>query len=238
MNLFACSLLLTNSIIFLSLGSRVIAQTLDIDEASEKLEVAPSLIENSPIIQKWIEAIPDVSQEIRHQPIFRTLIRFGYSQFPSNNQSGGVFIGVEDLFLGNTPLTFSAEYITDLNADSSSQSDRLSLGGDLKYYLLPLGSYINIAPSLGYKYIETSNYQTDGINVGLKLIFALSPQGATDISLSQNFISPTSSEEVGITEIKAGYALNKTIRLSAGIAWQNSIKNADSQVNVGFEWMP
>ena len=219
-------------------GSQVIAQTTDVDEASQKLDVEPDLIENSPTIQKWIEEIPDVSREIRHQPSFPTLIRFGYSQFPSNNQSGGVFIGVEDLFLGNTPLTLSAEYSTNIDGNSNSKNNRLSVGGNLKYYLLPLGNYVNIAPSLGYQYIETSNYQTDGINVGLKLILAFSPQGAADISLSQNFIAPTSSEEVGITEVKAGYALSKKIRLSAGIAWQNSIKNTDSQVNIGFEWMP
>ena len=224
--------------IFLLGGSRIIAQTIDVDEASQKLDVEPDLIENSPTIQQWIKEIPDISKEIRYQPSFPTLIRFGYSQFPSNNQSGGVFIGLEDLFLGNTPLTLSAEYSTNFNGNSNSKNNRLSVGGNLRYYLLPLGNYVNIAPSLGYKYIETGNYQTDGINVGLKLIFALSPQGAADISLSQNFIAPTSSEEVGITEVKAGYALTKKIRLTAGIAWQNSIENTDSQVNIGLEWMP
>lgn len=238
MNLFAFSSLLTASMIYLYGDGQVIAQALEIEEASQELDVDPNLIENSPIIQKWIEKIPDVSEKVRHQPSFRTLIRFGYSQFPSNNQSSGVFIGVEDIFLGNTPLTFSAEYTTNINNNSNSKNNRLSVGGNLKYYLLPLGNYVNIAPSLGYQYIETSNYQKDGINIGLKLILAFSPQGAADISLSQNFIAPTSSEEVGITEIKAGYALSKKIRLSLGIAWQNSIKNTDSQVNIGFEWMP
>jgi hypothetical protein len=211
-----------------------VAQSLDPSEASQELDVDPAIIENSPVIQEWIQEIPDISSEIRHQPVFRTLVRLGYSQFPSNDNAGGFLIGVEDVFLGNTPVTLSGEYITSLNDDD----DRLAVGGNLKYYLLPLGSYINIAPIIGYKAIETGDYQTDGLDVGIKVIFAISPQGAADISVSQNFIAPNSSEEVGITEVRAGYALNKDIRLSAGIAWQNSIKNNDSQINLGLEWMP
>jgi hypothetical protein len=219
-------------------SNEVLAQSLDASEKSQELDIDPQIIEDSPVIREWIEEIPDISSQIRNQPSFRTLIRFGYSQFPSNSDAGGVYIGIEDVFLGNSHFTVSGEYITSVNDDSSSGNDRLAVGGNLKYYLLPLGNYINIAPVIGYKSIETKDYQTDGLNVGIKVILALSPQGAADISLSQNFISPTSSEEVGITEIRAGYALTKDIRLSAGIAWQNSIKNDDSQINIGLEWMP
>ncbi len=225
-------------IIYLFIGSQVNAQPLNMFEAGQELDVDPMIIENSPVIQEWIQEIPDVSAKIRYEPSFRTLIRFGYSQFPSNNDSGGIYLGVEDVFLGDTPLTFSGEYTTSFNDDSNSNNDRLSVGGNLKYYLLPLGNYINIAPMIGYKAIETGNYQTDGVNIGVKVIFALSPKGAADISLSQSFISPTSSEEVGLTEIRAGYALSDKLRLGAGVAWQNSIKNSDSQVNIGLEWMP
>lgn len=238
MNLFSFFLLFLISFLSLFGNDSVVAQSFDTSEGSQELDLDPAIIENSPVIQKWIEEIPDISSEIRHQAVFRTLVRLGYSQFPSNHNAGGFFIGVEDVFLGNTPMTLSGEYTTSLNDDSRSGNDRLAVGGNLKYYLLPLGSYINIAPVIGYKAIETGDYQTDGLDVGIKIIFAISPQGAADISLSQNFISPTSSEEVGITEIRAGYALNKDIRLSAGMAWQNSLKNSDSQINLGLEWMP
>ena len=214
------------------------AQSIDIPVESDNLEVDPTIIENSPVIQEWIEEVPDISHKIRHQPSFRTLVRFGYSQYPSNNHAGGIFVGVEDIFLGQTPFTVSAEYNTSLNNDSNQENDRLSVGGSLKYYLLPLGSYINIAPSVGYQYIETNNYQTDGLNLGVKIILALSPKGAADISVSHNLISPTSNEEVSITEVRAGYAINKHLRLAAGVGWQNSIGNNDSQVNLGLEWMP
>ena len=238
MNLLSFFLCLIVPFLYLVGDNEVLAQSLDASEKSQELDIDPEIIENSPVIREWIKEIPDVSSQIRNQPSFRTLIRFGYSLFPSNNDAGGVYIGIEDVFLGNSPFTISGEYVTSLNDDSSSRNDRLAVGGNLKYYLLPLGNYINIAPLIGYKSIETNDYQTDGLNVGIKVILALSPQGAADISFSQNFISPTSSEEVGITEVRAGYALSKYIRLSAGVAWQNSIKNTDSQFNIGLEWMP
>ncbi|WP_330203704.1 hypothetical protein [Cyanobacterium sp. Dongsha4] len=202
---------------------------------SSNLDVDPNLIENSPVIQKWIKEIPDVSDEIRNQPSFPTLFRVGYSQFPSNNNSGGVYVGIEDLFVGDTPLTFSANYSSDLS--NNSQGQRVSIGSTIQYYLLPLGGYINIAPVVGYRYIETNGYHSDGVNVGVKVKFAFSPQGAADISLIQSFIAPTSNDEVGVTEIKAGYAINKHLRLSSGISWQNSIKQEDSQLNIGLEWI-
>ena len=237
-NLFAFSLVLGSTLLYLGNVDSVVAQDSEIEDASQKLDVDPEIIKNSPVIQQWIEKIPDVSDNICNQPSFPSLIRLGYSHFPSNDKSGGVVVGVEDLFLGNTPLTFSAEYATTIGRQQDSENNRLSVGGNLKYYLFPLGNYVNIAPSLGYQYIESGTYNTDGVNVGVKLIFALSPQGAADISVSQNFISPTSSEEVGITEVRAGYAVTKNVRLSAGIGWQNSIANNDSQVNIGLEWIP
>ncbi|MTF37579.1 hypothetical protein VKI21_10085 [Cyanobacterium aponinum UTEX 3222] len=221
------------TLVFYSLSiSQVCGETVG---DSSNLDVDPSLIENSPVIQKWIKEIPDVSDEIRNQPSFPTLFRIGYSQFPSNHHSGGVYFGIEDLFVGDTPLTFSADYSSDLS--NNSQGQRLSVGSTVQYYLLPLGSYINIAPVVGYRYIETNGYHSDGVNVGVKVKLAFSPQGAADISLIQSFIAPTSNDEVGVTEIKAGYAINKHLRLSSGISWQNSIKQEDSQLNIGLEWI-
>jgi len=212
------------------------AEEINIPEKSQEFDLDPAIIENSPVIQQWIQEIPDVSAKILYQPSFRTRYRFGYTQFPSNNDIGGVFVGVEDFFIGNTPLTFSAKYSTDIS--NSSKDNRISLSGNLQYYVLPLGNYINIAPMVGYKYIETNGYNTDGLNVGVKFAFILSPQGAADIFLTQSFVSPNSKEEVGITEINVGYALTKNIRLSTEIGWQNSIKQNDSQISIGFEWMP
>lgn len=226
------------SIFLLSLfifSSPVSGETIEKLPNDETFDVDPDIINNSPVIQEWIKEIPDVGAKIRHQPSFPTLFRWGYSQFPSNNHSGGFFVGVEDVFLGNTPLTFSADYTTDLS--DNPKGERLSLGASLQYYILPLGNYINIAPVVGYKYIATNGYHSDGVNVGVKVKFALSPQGAADISLIQSFVAPTSDNEVGVTEIRAGYAINEHLRLSSGISWENSVQQEDSQLNIGFEWI-
>lgn len=203
-------------------------------DAAEELDLPRDIIENSPVIQKWLKEIPDVAGEIRHKPSFSTLLRLGYSQFPSSHHAGGFSFALEDLFIANTPLTVNAQYSRNFDGANRKQK-RQTAGGSLQYYLLPLGDYVNVAPIVGYKYIKTGDYATGGLNLGVKLKLALSPGGGSDISVTQSFLSPTSSQEVGMTEITAGYAITKSMRLFSGISWQNSIKQADSQVTVGLE---
>lgn len=216
----------------------VMAQDRDIIQKSEQFELNPSILENSPVIREWMKEIPNISDKIIHEPSFRTRYRLGYTQFPSNQDAGGIFLGVEDIFLGDMPLTFSGKYSQEVSNSDRIESNRMSVGANVQYYLLPLGSYINIAPVLGYRYIETAGYHTGGVNVGVRLGLMFSPQGAGDIFITQSFVSPTGNEEVGITEINVGYAVTKNIRLATEIGWQNSIKQNDSQVSIGFEWMP
>lgn len=216
----------------------VMAQDREILEKSAEFDLNPSILENSSVIREWINEIPNISNKIIHEPSFRTRYRLGYTQFPSNQDAGGIFVGVDDIFMGDTPLTFSAKYSQELSNSHRIESDRMSVGANIQYYLLPLGSYINIAPVLGYRYMETAGYQTGGVNVGVRLGLIFSPQGAGDIFITQSFVSPTGSDEVGITEINVGYAVTRNIRLATEIGWQNSIKQNDSQVSIGFEWMP
>lgn len=198
---------------------------------SEELEVSPEILESSPVLQRWQKEIPDILKEIRNDPSFRTRVRLGYSQFPSNRNIGGINVGVEDIFLGRTGLTVSADYHTSFN------SDRVSAGADLRYYFLPLGSYVNIAPVLGYRYIKSNKYSTDGVNLGIRLMLALSRTGAADISFTQSFVSPGSKDEVGISTISVGYALTSHLRLSTDIQKQNSVEEKDSRVSIGMELM-
>lgn len=199
---------------------------------SETLDLSPEIIENSPVLQRWIKEIPNVLEDIENDPSFRTRIRLGYSQFPSNNDAGGFNIGVEDIFIGKTGVTVSADY------QASFNGDRKSVGADLHYYIFPLGNYVNVAPVLGYHYLESNNYSTDGINLGAKLMLSLSRTGAADISLTQTFVSPGSSEEVGITRLSFGYAVTKNLRLSTDIQKQNSRAAKDSRVGIVLEWTP
>ncbi|MBD2580485.1 hypothetical protein H6G50_22755 [Oscillatoria sp. FACHB-1406] len=194
--------------------------------------VSPEILENSPVLQSWGKEVPDVLEEIRHDPAFRTRVRLGYAHYPSTDGKGGFNVGVEDILLGRSGFTVSANY------DRAFNGDRATAGVDLNYYVLPLGSYVNIAPVVGYRNITTGPYWTDGVAVGGKVILPLSRTGAADISFSQLFVSPGSANEVGITTLSAGYAFTPNLRLSTDIQKQNSIGDKDSRVGIVLEWMP
>ncbi len=198
----------------------------------EQLDLSPNIIENSPVLQRWLKKVPNVLEEIRHDPSFRTRLRVGYSQFPSTDQAGGFNVGVEDAFVSRTGLTVSGDYQRSFNGK------REAYGADLRYYVLPLGGYINIAPQVGYRNLTTGNFSTDGVNVGARLMLALSRTGAADISFTQSFVSPGSNEEVGLSTLSVGYALTHNLRLSTDIQKQNSKEEKDSRVGINFEWMP
>jgi hypothetical protein len=202
------------------------------NSAAEELDLSPEIIENSPVLQRWLEEVPNVLEDIRNDPSFRTRLRLGYSNFPSNDDASGFNVGVEDVFIGRTGLTVSGDY------QASFNGDRQTFGADLRYYVLPLGSYVNVAPLVGYRNIESNDYSTDGINVGARLMLALSRTGAADVSLTQSFVSPGSSDEVGITTLSFGYAVTRNLRLSTDIQKQNSREEKDSRVGIVLEWMP
>lgn len=209
------------------------AQAPSGESAAEQLNLDPAVVEESPVLQRWLQEVPDVLSEIRQDPSFRTRVRLGYSQLPSTGQAGGFNVGVEDVFVGRTGLTVSGDY------HQTFEGDRRTYGADLRYYVRPLGSYVNLAPVVGYRHLETDQYQTDGVNVGLRLMLALSRTGAADLSLTQSWVNPgSSSEEVGITTLSAGYALTQHLRLATDIQKQNSRQARDSRVGIVLEWMP
>jgi hypothetical protein len=191
----------------------------------------PKLIQSSPVLQRWLQKIPNIQQDIKHDPSFRTRLRLGYSQFPSTNQAAGWNVGLEDLFIDRTGLTVSGDY------QASFDGQRKAGGVDLRYYLLPLGSNINLAPVLGYRWLETTRYSSDGLNAGLRLLWVPSRTGAADISLTQSWVSLGTDEEVGLTTLSFGYALTRHLRLSTEIQKQNARQRKDSRVGVMVEWM-
>jgi len=199
---------------------------------ANNLDLSPEVIEGSPVLQRWLKKVPNVLEEIRNDPSFRTRLRLGYSQFSSDEQAGGFNVGVEDVFIGRTGFTVSGDY------QGTFDGEREAFGADLRYYVLPLGSYVNVAPVVGYRNLETDDYSTDGLNVGLRLMLALSRTGAADVSLTQSFVSPTSREEVGITTLSFGYAVTRNLRLSTDIQRQNARQSKDSRLGIVLEWMP
>lgn len=213
------------------------SQPVESDEpASEpidpvEVEIDPAIVEDSPVLQRWREEVPNVLSEIRNDPSFRTRLRLGYSQFPANEQAAGFNVGVEDVFLGQSRLTISGNYQRSFNGS------RETYGGDLHYYVLPLGSSINIAPVIGYRHLDTDRYTTDGVNVGARLRIVPSRTGAADITLTQSWVAPGSDEEVGISTLSLGYAVTHNLRIATDLEKQNAPARKDSRVSIVLEWM-
>ena len=196
------------------------AQDLGLD-----LDLKPEVIQKSPVLQRWQRQVPNILDEIKNEPSFRTRLRLGYSQ------TGGMNLGVEDIFIGNSRFTVSGDYYRAFN------HNKHSYGVNFNYYLRPLGSYVNIAPVLGYRHLEAEKYSTDGVNLGAKLLFVLSRGGGADMSLTQTWIAPGTAEEVGLTRLSVGYAVTRKLRISTDIEKQNAKKSRDSRLGVVLEWM-
>jgi hypothetical protein len=201
-------------------------------DPAESLDLDPDVIETSPVLQRWRQSVPNVLSEIRHDPSFRTRVRLGYSQFPANRQAAGFNVGVEDVFLGRSGFTVSGDYQRTFNGE------REAYGADLHYYVLPLGSSINLAPVVGYRRINTDRYSTDGVNVGARLRIVPSRTAAADITLTQSWVAPGSDQEVGISTLSFGYAVTHNLRISTDLEKQNAPARKDSRVAVVLEWMP
>lgn len=201
------------------------------ESIEKELDLTPEIIKSSPVLQKWWQRSPDVLEEIENQPSFRTRYRFGIPQFPSANQSLGIYLGLEDIFIGASPLALRVEY------QRAIAQQHQSYGSDILYYLRPLGSYINFSPVLGFRHLETDSYSRDGLNIGGKLLLVLSRGGAADISLTQSWVSLGSAEEVGLTTLSFAYAITNNLRISAEIQKQNAKEDKDSKVGIILEWM-
>ncbi len=209
-------------------------QTFDLGALAqgENLDLSPEIIQNSPVLQDWLQDIPDISDEIRNQPSFRTRIRAGYAHFPSSGQASGVSLGVEDVFLiAGTGLTASGSF------NRSWNDQRESFGAEARYYLLPLGSYVNLAPTLGYRSLETPDYVTNGLDLGFRLMIIPSRGGGADIAVSQRWVAPGSETEIGMTSISLGYAVTSRLRLGTDVEFQNSRAGQDSHLGLLLEWL-
>lgn len=196
----------------------------------ETLDIDSNLIQNSPVLKKWGTEIPNLLEDIRNDPSFNTKVKLGIVQYPSSDDLGGFQVGIEDVFFGTTGITASIGYSQSLNAD------RVHFEGDLFYSLFPLGNYFNLAPVVGYHYLETEDYQEDGLNVGLQLRLVLSRTDAADIRLTQSFLSPGKETEVGLTTLAVGYAVSDQLRLGVEIQKQNAAVSKDSRVGVLTQW--
>jgi hypothetical protein len=198
---------------------------------AERLDLNPQIIEDSPVLQRWLEEIPDLRSEIRHDPSFRTRLRLGYARFSPDNHANGFNVGVEDVLVGQTGLTVSGDY------QGTFDASRQTYGADLRYYVLPLGSNVNVSPVVGYRHVAIDSNTTEGLDLGLRLLLSLSRTGAADIALSQSWVAPGTEAEVGLTTLSFGYALTHHLRISTDLQKQNSPYSKDSRVGIVLEWM-
>jgi len=196
------------------------------------LEPDSTLIDHSPVFQRWLQEVPDVLHDIRHAPSFRTRARIGYAHALSAHQPEGWYVGIEDGFVGHTGVTVSGDY------QQSFEGDRKTYGANVRYYLLPLGSVVNLAPTLGYRHLATrESHTTEGMDIGIRLMFVLSRPGAADIALSQRWVAPGTESEVSLTTLSFGYAVTPQVRLSTDWQFQNADHLHNNQVGMGLEWM-
>jgi len=196
-------------------------------EAPALLDLDSDAVDNSPVLQRWLQQTPDIADQIRHDPSFRTRLRLGYARL---DDRGGVIVGVEDVFVGNTGLTVSADY--------SQHGQHRGYGAEMRYYLLPLGDYVNVTPVVGYRALETVGEETDGVTLGVRLMLALSRTGAADVAISQRWIAPGSGDAAGLTNITVGYAVTQQLRVGSEFQWQTVGDDHDHRVGLVLEWMP
>ncbi|MGB3292376.1 MAG: hypothetical protein WBB01_05180 [Phormidesmis sp.] len=198
--------------------------------APRPLNLSPTVIEQSPVLQRWLETVPDVQADIRNDPSFTTRVQAGTTFFPSTEGTSGFALAIEDWFIGRMPLTVSADY------QQNYRGDRQAYGADLHYYVLPLGGYFNLAPTVGYRAAKSADYyQVSGANIGVRLRFVPSRTGAADLTLDQSWVVGD-SQGLSITQLNLGYAITPDLRLSTDLEWQSTADRDDSRVGINLEW--
>ena len=198
---------------------------------AQSLDLSPEIIEGSPVLQRWLEEVPNVLEEIRNDPSFRTRVRVGYAQVTSSDDGSGVNVGVEDLFIGRTGLTLSGDYFAGSGGFSGG-------GAQLRYYVLPLGGYFNLAPVVGYRHIEGESYSTSGVELGGRAMLVLSRTGGADLSLGYSVVGIGGDQTVGLGTLGVGYAITPQFRLSTDIRRHDADGDNDTRFGIGLEWMP
>ncbi|MGB3240616.1 MAG: hypothetical protein WBB29_20175 [Geitlerinemataceae cyanobacterium] len=193
--------------------------------ASEALDLSPETLEGSPVLQRWLQEIPDVWDEISSDPSFPTRVRLGYIRLADG--VGGWNVGIEDVFIDRSRLVLGGAY------EQTGDDDR-SFRADLGYYLLPLGSYVNFAPVVGYRYLQQEGDIGEGVNVGFRIFMVLSRGGGSDLSISHMWMAPLSNEEVSLTTLRAAYALTRCWRISTDLQRQDG----EGRIGIFLEWMP
>ncbi|ESA36322.1 hypothetical protein N836_07455 [Leptolyngbya sp. Heron Island J] len=203
-------------------------------QLDSQLELPPGTVDNSPVLQEWLEETPDILSTIRTEPSFPTRLQMSYALFPSSRDEGGLAIGIEDVFIGELPLTVNADYAANFD---DGDTDREAYGAHLRYYVLPVGGYVNVAPIVGYRHVEAVDYRESGVQVGFQVKLIPARGGGADFAYTQTWVSPTEDDSVMITQLEFGYGLTDQLRLATDVEWQFAPGATDSRLGIGVEWM-
>ena len=199
-----------------------------------EFELEPGTVNRSPVLQDWVEETPDVLREIRREPSFPSRLQLSYALFPSSGDERGLSIGVEDVFVGDLPLTVNADYGANFDGNDS---DREAYGAHLRYYVLPVGGYVNVAAIVGYRHVEAVDYSESGVQMGFQVKVIPSRGGGADFAYTQTWVSPTEDDSVMITGLEFGYGLTERLRLATDVEWQFAPGATDSHLGIGVEWV-
>lgn len=211
-----------------------LADPIPNEQLDAELELEPGTVDSSPILQEWLRETPDVLGTIRNDPSFPSRLQLGYALFPSSRDDRGLAIGIEDIFVGELPLTVNADYAANFDGNDN---DREAYGAHLRYYLLPLGGYVNVAPIVGYRHVDAVDYSESGVQVGFQVKVIPSRGGGADFAYTQSWVSPTEDDSVMITQLEFGYGLSERLRLATDVEWQFAPGATDSRLGIGMEWM-
>ena len=185
------------------------------------------ILEDSPVLRRWLQNPPNLLEEIRNTPVLPTRLQAGFES------SSHWRISLQDLRLGDR-LTLSGDY-----RQSSEHPEVRQYGSEMRYFLAPLGSRFNLAPQLGYRALEQKNRSLSGVSYGAFAVLALAP-GAADLTGSYSWVAPQEPEEgqATLAELTAAYAISPSFRLSARYSLRNSTLDREFSFGVGLEWIP
>ena len=180
------------------------------------------LIESSPVLQRWLEAPPDILDEIRNRPAVPFRLRAGLA---SNREWTA---GAEDIPIWHR-LTLSGDY----RAAFDDQRD-IEFGSSVRYYLRRRGAYFNIAPDLGFRRLDLADNVSEGLSVGLVGTISLAPRTA-DLVVTYRLLEPASAAEATLGSVVAAYHLSPEIRLAGQANWRNSNNQNDLAAGIFLE---
>ncbi|MCJ2541785.1 hypothetical protein JX360_02505 [Synechococcus bigranulatus str. 'Rupite'] len=185
------------------------------------------VVEDSPVLRRWLQNPPNLLDEIRNTPVVPTRLQANFES------SSHWRIGLQDLRLADR-LTLSGDY-----RQSSQDPDMRQYGSEIRYFLAPMGSLFNLAPQLGYRALEQENRSLSGVSYGAFAVLALAP-GAADLTGSYSWVAPREPQEgqATLAEVTAAYAISPSFRLSARYSLRNSTLTRESSLGFGVEWIP